>query len=141
MADQFSLEEKELVEMIDVMFFDMKKLLTSPKMPEIILHFFGKLTPSVKYMKYRISKNIGLIREFREKDENKYERMIEILKFKIKKYWATVKRKEAEKRGILTWYCWRDLNDDLEGYKDCNKYTGKNCQRCKEAEELAKKTI
>lgn len=131
-SEKHNIDAETVVEMIDELFVDMRKLMTSPKMPVIHLHSFAIFKPSIKAINFYISRFIQLIKTADNSSEQLPEGKYERLKKKIEVYWAVRQRFIAEKIGIRTWYCWRDLPEDLKGYGECHKPTPKNCHKCYE---------
>ena len=135
-SKEHNIEIELLKVLIDEMFYDIRKLITSPKMPVITLSSFGTFRPSFKKINFLLDKCVQVMHKLlssRFKDNNKG---ILTLNGKIKKYWAVKQRFIAERRGIRTWKCWKDLEEDLEGYQECHRATYQNCLKCRREGEV-----
>lgn len=134
-SEKHGITPELLMEMIDELFYDVRKIITSKKMPVILLQSFGVFTPSFKMINYLLRTWIGIFREYYSKPDElppeKYEKYLK-LKEKFRRYWAVRQRFIAEKRGIQTYYCWKNLPWDLTGYEECHKPTPQNCHKCYE---------
>lgn len=132
-SEKFDIPVESLQEMIDDMFYNIKQLIISKKMPRILLQSFGKFEPSYKKIDYLIWRWIRYIRdELRPNPDEESQKKCEKFKGKIRDLWAVRQRRAAEQRGLRTWYCWRDLPGDLSGYEECHKANESNCMECRE---------
>lgn len=132
-AKEHEIDESILVEIIDELFYDIRKLVTSPKMPNILLSSFGTFKPSYKKLGFLIVRFKEMLETYFKEplSEEKISRKENLLE-KISRYIAIRNRVEAEKRGIRTWICWKRLGDDLKGVKECHRPTRANCRTCSE---------
>lgn len=136
-SEEYDIPLDDLKEMFDELFLQLRKWIVSPKMPKIILHSFGIFEPSINKIELLIWRRIKKLRELPDTEENKKKR--ETLKKKIRYAWAIKQRHIAEKRGIRTFQCWKELDADLTGYEECHRPTEQNCHRCK-SEEISQDT-
>jgi hypothetical protein len=114
--------------LIDEMFYDIRVLIVSPKMPVVTLSSFGTFRPSFFKINFLLARKLRFLRN-RKKFET--QRVIQATKKEISRYWAVKQRYIAERRGIRTWKCWSDLGDDLKDYQECHRATYKNCLKCR----------